>query len=234
MRLYCGTSGFSYDGWHGAFYPEDLPAEQRLPFYGARFDTVEINNTFYQMPKRPLMERWAAQVPDGFRFAVKSPKQITHIKKLKDCGDAVQFLVQAVAGLGARQGPLLFQLPPFLRKDAALLKDFVAALPVGCRAAFEFRHATWEDPEAETVLRDHGVALCLADMEDGATPALRSTATWGYLRLRRPEYTDQELAAWVERVRAQPWQEVFVFFKHEDAGLAPKLATRFREKFGLA
>ena len=232
MRLHCGTSGFAYDGWTGPFYPADLPDDERLQFYGSRLDTVEINNTFYQMPKRPLMERWATQVPEGFRFAVKAPKQITHIKKLKDCGDAVQFLVQAVGGLGVRQGPLLFQLPPFLKQDVGLLRDFCAALPPGTRAAFEFRHASWEDAATEQVLRDHGVALCLADMEDGDTPALRATADWGYLRLRRPDYSDAELTAWVARVRAMPWQEVFVFFKHEDAGLAPQLATRYRAGFG--
>ena len=230
MKLRVGTSGYSYKEWVGNFYPPKTPARQMLARYAERLDTVEINNTFYRMPTAPMLEKWNAEVPEHFRFVLKAPRRITHDRKLQDVDDLVRGLIDAAAVLGARLGPFLFQLPPFYRKNLEVLGDFLGRLgPV--RAAFEFRHETWfEDPVYE-LLRAHGAALCLADTEEGEPPQV-ATAPWGYLRLRRPDYDDARLSAWAERVRAQPWEEAYVFFKHEDEGKGPELAGRFRELAG--
>jgi uncharacterized protein YecE (DUF72 family) len=231
MDLRVGTSGFSYDAWRGSFYPDDLPAAEMLRFYGEQLDSVEINNTFYRMPKAPVLEGWAEKVPASFSFALKAPRRITHIKKLGGAEDDVAYLYRVAAALGDRRGPVLFQLPPYLRKDASLLRDFVAGLPDGHRAAFEFRHRSWLDEETFDVLRASGAALCVADAGEETDAPLVATAAFGYLRLRREAYDEGALAGWAERVRAQPWERVHVFFKHEDAGVGPALAARFRSLF---
>jgi uncharacterized protein YecE (DUF72 family) len=225
MILRVGTSGYSYKQWVGNFYPPKTPAHQMLRYYASQLGTVEINNTFYRMPTAAMVGKWAGEVPEHFRFVLKAPKRITHERKLQQADDAVRALVDASSSLGERLGPLLFQLPPFFRKNAEVLREFLDRLaPV--RAAFEFRHETWFDDEVYELLRNHGAALCLADTEDGEPP-LEATAAWGYLRLRRPDYDDDALAKWAERVRARPWQEAYVFFKHEDEGKGPELAARF-------
>lgn len=229
MRLFSGTSGFSYDGWTGTFYPEDLPAHGRLAYYATKLPAVEINNTFYRMPRPELLARWAAGVPDGFRFALKAPQRITHVKRLKDASEEVRFLLGAARQLGAKLGPVLYGLPPNLKKDAPRLAAFLALLPSDTKTAFEFRNPTWLDPEVFALLRSAGAALCVADDEKGTTP-LEATAPWGYLRLRRADYTEADLAAWAGRVRGA-WDEAFVFFKHEEEGAAPALARRFTEMF---
>src|SRR5438874_2552791 len=165
MNLYVGTSGYSYKEWKGPFYPEDLGDKQMLRYYGERFRTVEINNTFYAMPKAPVLEGWASAVPADFKFVLKAPKRITHIQRLKDTGDSVSYLFQVAVALQERLGPILFQLPPNLQKDAARLRAFLALLPSQRRVAFEFRHASWFDDEVLGLLRDHGAALCLAEAE---------------------------------------------------------------------
>ncbi len=225
MKVLAGTSGYSYQEWVGSFYPPKLPANQMLRHYGERFGTVEINNTFYRMPQESVLGRWAAEVPAGFRFVLKAPKRITHEKKLQQVGDEVDYLRRTAAVLGEKQGPFLFQLPPFFRKDVPRLRDFLELLGPA-RAALEFRHESWLDDEVYALLRSHRAALCLADTEEGEPPGV-VTADWGYLRLRRPDYDDAELASWMKRVREQPWSEAFVFFKHEDAGKGPELAARF-------
>ncbi len=240
VRLLAGTSGYSYKEWKGSFYPESLPDRGMLAFYAERLPTVEINNTFYRLPQADVVRRWAAEVPEGFVFVVKAPQRITHHARLKDAEERVDFLWRAVSELGPHRGPLLFQLPPSLRKDVERLRTFLGHLPAECRAAFEFRHRSWDDEEVRAVLRAAGAALCNADVaEEGddappagaaaAEPELHATADWGYLRLRRPDYGEAELARWAERVAGAPWREAFVFFKHEDAGTAPRLAQRFRE-----
>jgi len=227
MKVRVGTSGYSYKEWVGSFYPPKMPANQMLRHYGERFGTVEINNTFYRMPTTTMLEKWTGEVPPDFRFVLKAPKRITHERKLQQVDDVVRFLIDASTVMGEKRGPFLFQLPPFFRKNATVLREFLEKLgPV--RAAFEFRHETWFDEDVYELLRDHGATLCLADTEDGEPP-LVATAGWGYLRLRRPDYGDAELALWARRLKEQPWEEVFVFFKHEDEGKGPQLAARFIE-----
>ena len=224
-RVRVGTSGFSYAEWKGTFYPEKLPASRMLAYYAERLSAVEINNTFYRMPTEKLLSGWAQQVPDDFAFVLKAPRRITHELRLREAGETARAFAERAAPLGPRLGPALFQLPPFLRKDAALLADFCAALPAGLRAAFEFRHDSWFGDDVYDVLRARGAALCVADSEDLATP-LVATAPWGYLRLRRQDYVDQDIATWAGRIQAQSWDETFVFFKHEDSGAGPALAAK--------
>jgi uncharacterized protein YecE (DUF72 family) len=228
MRVYIGTSGFSYAPWRGSFYPEKLPAAKMLAYYAERLDAVEINNTFYRMPAPEMLGKWAAETPAGFQFALKSPRRITHEKKLADVADSLTRLREAAATLGDRLGPVLFQLPPFMKKDLPRLQEFVAQLPPGLRAALEFRHESWFSPDVYDALRARDAALCLAESEELATP-VEETSSWGYLRLRRQDYDDAALASWAERLRARGWQTAYVFFKHEDEGKGPKLAARFRE-----
>jgi uncharacterized protein YecE (DUF72 family) len=230
VRTFIGTSGFSYPAWRGTFYPEKLPAARMLGFYAERLETVEINNTFYRMPKAEILRGWADKTPSGFRFAPKAPQQITHRQRLQGSADAVAFFFAATAALGDKLGPTLFQLPPFFRKDLARLTEFLAVLPAGVRAAFEFRHASWFSDDVYEALRARGASLCLADSEDLATPVV-ATAGWGYLRLRRVDYDESALAAWRDRLNAQAagWTEAFVYFKHEDGARGPKLAARLGE-----
>ena len=227
MNLYVGTSGYSYKEWKGTFYPEDLPDKQMLRFYGERFRSVEINNTFYRMPKASVLEAWAKEVPADFMFVLKASQRITHHQRLKDADDSVSYLLEVAGALKERLGPLLFQLPPYLRKDAPRLREFLALLPSDRRAAFEFRHQSWFDDEVFGLLRDHRAVLCIAEAENDLEIPFVSTADWGYLRLRRPDYGDAELKAWAERVREQKWREAFIFFKHEEEGKGPEMAKRF-------
>jgi uncharacterized protein YecE (DUF72 family) len=229
MQLRAGTSGYSYKEWKGNFYPADLPDASMLRFYAERFSTVEINNTFYRMPAGKMLLNWSSQVPDGFAFVLKVPRRITHDKRLKNVEDDIAYLVKTAAVLERKRGPLLFQLPPFFRKDLPGLQDFLGRLPREVQAALEFRHQSWFDEEVFGVLREHNAALCLADADSELEIPFVATAAWGYLRLRREDYSDKDLRAWGKRVQEQPWKEAFVFFKHEDAGKGPQLATRFLE-----
>ena len=227
MKLYAGTSGYAYQEWKGSFYPADLPARRMLNFYATQLRTVEINNTFYRMPTASLLRGWAEEVADDFRFALKAPQRITHLARLVDTDEATGYLLDVAGTLGDRLGALLFQLPPNLKKDAARLDAFLALLRPPWRAAFEFRHASWFDDDVFERLRAHRAALCIADAEGGLEVPWVATADWGYLRLRRPGYDDAALKAWAKRVRREDWQQVFVFFKHEEAGRGPQLAQRF-------
>jgi len=228
MRVLAGTSGFSYKEWKGSFYPEDLPAERMLAYYAERLPAVEVNNTFYRMPKPALLESWAAEVPAEFRFVLKASQRITHFKRLKEAGSEVEYFFGVASTLKERLGPALFQLPPNLKKDLPRLEGFLQTLPAGARAAFEFRHASWFEDDVFGALRARGAALCVAEDEELATP-LVATADWGYLRLRRQDYDAGAVTAWAAKVKAQPWTEAFVFFKHEDAGSGPRLAAEFLE-----
>jgi uncharacterized protein YecE (DUF72 family) len=229
MRLLTGTSGYSYKEWKGSFYPDDLPAAKMLPFYAEHFRTVEINNTFYRMPKADTIRTWGAQVPDGFTFAIKASRRITHNARLRNAGDSLMFLCEQAAALGDKLGPLLFQLPPNLKVDVDRLREFLALMPANRRAAFEFRHPSWHDEPVFAALRDHNAALVTADTEadDRDAAQIVATADWGYLRLRRCDYTDDHLADWARRIAAQPWTDAYVYFKHEDEGTGPALAKRF-------
>jgi len=218
MEIRVGTSGYSYREWKGSFYPEKLKNADMLRYYAERFSSVEINNTFYRMPKASVLEAWAEQVPTDFLFVLKASQQITHRKRLKDAGEPLAYLLETADVLGDRRGPLLFQLPPNLKMDLDRLRGFLALLPEGRPFAFEFRHETWVDDEVHSTLRERNCALVCADTEtsgeDGAP--IVPTADWGYLRLRRCDYTAAELQPWADRIRAQPWERAFVFFKHED------------------
>ncbi len=232
MKVYTGTSGFSYKPWKGAFYPEGLPDRDMLAYYSTRLTTVEINNTFYRMPKPELLAGWASKVPEDFRFVIKAPKTITHRARLRESSEALRHLWKALDELGEKLGAVLFQLPPTLRLDLELLERFLEALPdAGC-AAFEFRHASWIEPEVQELLGARGAVVCVADMEQGIAVPLESDAPWGYLRLRREAYTDEELAGWAERLSRTRWKRAFVFFKHEDAGAAPQMALRMAQALG--
>jgi uncharacterized protein YecE (DUF72 family) len=229
MNLYVGTSGYSYKEWKGPFYPEDLPDKQMLRYYGERFSSVEINNTFYRMPTSSVLEAWAAEVPADFKFVLKAPQRITHFQRLKDAHDSVSYLLDVAGVLKDRLGPVLFQLPPDFKKDTARLREFLAFLPPQRRLTFEFRHQSWFDHEVLGILRDHHAVLCIAEAENDLVIPFVSTADWGYLRLRRPDYGDAELSTWAKRVQDQKWSDAFVFFKHEDEGKGPQLAKRFLE-----
>jgi uncharacterized protein YecE (DUF72 family) len=229
MNLYVGTSGYSYKEWKGSFYPDDLPEKEMLRFYGERFRAVEINNTFYRMPKGSTLEAWTKDVPSDFQFVLKAPQRITHIQRLKEAGDSVSYLLQVAGVLKEQLGPLLFQLPPYLKKDLPRLRDFLALLPPERRIAFEFRHQSWFDEELVSLLREHRAVLCMAEAENDLEIPFVSTADWGYLRLRRPDYGDAELKTWAARVRDQGWRDAFVFFKHEEEGKGPQMARRYLE-----
>jgi uncharacterized protein YecE (DUF72 family) len=229
VELHVGTSGYSYKEWKGPFYPEDLSAKDMLSYYGERLNSVEINNTFYRLPKASVLESWASQVPHTFRFSIKASRRITHFTRLKEeSRDPTEYLLSTVTALGERLGVLLFQLPPNLKKDVPRLTGFLEMLPEGTPAAFEFRHDTWKDEEVYDVLRKRDMAYVCADTdESGTDEPLVTTAGWGYLRLRRPDYEDADLGRWAEAIAASGWRRAFVFFKHEDEGAGPRLAGRF-------
>jgi uncharacterized protein YecE (DUF72 family) len=228
MEIRAGTSGYSYKEWLGSFYPEKLPARQMLAYYAERLPAVEINNTFYRLPKESVVASWGAQVPDAFRFAIKASQRITHMKRLKDASDETTYFLRTVATLGDKLGVSLFQLPPNLRADRDRLARFLELLPEGTRAAFEFRHASWLEPEIVELLRARDLALVVADTDEApADGELVATASFGYLRLRRAAYDSVQIAAWAERIARQRWSEVFVLFKHEDEAAGPRFASEF-------
>jgi len=226
MNVLVGTSGFAYPAWKGSFYPSDMKAKDMLHYYASQFRSVEINNTFYRMPKETLLQQWAEQVPDEFTFVLKAPQRITHMMRLKEVEEPVSVFLKRAGALGPKLGPLLFQLPPSMKKDMGRLTAFLAQLPADRRVAFEVRHESWYDDEVYDALRARDVALCIADAEDFQTPFV-ATAGWGYLRLRRVQYSEAALKTWCERITSQPWRDAFVFFKHEDEATGPRLARQF-------
>ena len=229
MKIRAGTSGWSYKEWKGHFYPEKIAAKDMLRFYAQHFGTVEVNNTFYRMPKPEAIAAWAAEVPEDFQFVLKASKRITHDRRLGDVAESVDYMLRGAATLGARLGPFLVQLPPNFKKDLERLRNFLGMLPAGTRAAFEFRHESWFDDEVYGVLREARQAWCIADTGEDGDPPFVATTDWGYLRLRKVEYTEDDLTNWAEEIQAQSWSEAYVFFKHEDEGTGPKLAMRFME-----
>ena len=229
VRVLTGTSGYSYAEWKGNFYPEKMAARDMLRYYAERFPTVEINNTFYRMPKEALLNGWAEQVPESFTFVIKASKRITHDQRLKECDELLGYLFRVTSTLGPRLGPLLFQLPPNFKKDVPRLQSFFDAMPERRRVAVEFRHASWFDDEVFETLRSRGAALCVADTGEEPAAPLVATTDWGYLRLRRENFSDDELRDWATRIREQPWRDAYVFLKHEEEGKGPKLAGRLME-----
>ena len=229
MSFYVGTSGYSYKEWKGSFYPEKLPAKDMLPYYSQRLPAVELNNTFYRMPKLEMVQSWKAQAPDNFRFSVKASQRITHFKRLKEAEAETSYMLETVGALGPALGVVLFQLPPNMKKDLERLEAFLNHLPKTTPAAFEFRHPTWFDDDVLALLRSRNRPLCVSDTDDLPTNQIDKTADWGYLRLRRVHYSDEDLAEWVRRINAQDWKDSYIFFKHEDEATGPKLAAKFIE-----
>ena len=223
MRLLAGTSGYSYKEWLGHFYPEKLAANAMLRYYGERFETVEINNTFYRMPAEAVLAHWVEETPEHFTFTLKAPKKITHDQRLKDAESNVAEFLRRCDSLGQKLGPVLFQLPHWLRKDVPRLRDFLALLGSGRRVAFDFRNDTWHDDSVYDALRSHGAMFCVTDNEEGETPFV-VTANCGYLRLRRTHYDEAELAAWAQRIASQRLACTYVYFMHEDEALGCRFA----------
>jgi uncharacterized protein YecE (DUF72 family) len=231
MKLWAGASGYAFKEWKGSFYPDKIATDAMLAYYAARLPSVEINASFYATPKAEVLARWASVTPETFRFAIKAPKRITHEARLAAdaCADALAYLYKNLADLGAKRGPVLYQLPPYLRKDLPRLRDFLQLLPAGHQAAFEFRHTSWFDDAVYDLLRSAGAVLCVSEREDGGPPPLVCTADWGYIRLRLEEYSDADLAAWAERIAAAPWLKAHVYFMHEPT--APAYAAALLKRW---
>jgi uncharacterized protein YecE (DUF72 family) len=228
--IWVGTSGYNYPEWRGTFYPEKLAAAKMLPYYAERFPTVEINYTFYRAPNEQILEGWSGATPERFKLTLKAPKRITHDARLRDCADRVRQFLETASVLGAKLGALLFQLPPNLKKDIALLDAFLDTFPPRVCAAFEFRHASWLDDEVYGRLRARNLALCVADSEKLQTPA-EITADYAYFRLRDEGYTPDDIARWADVIRAKTSEcrDVFVYFKHEESGKGPEFARMLME-----
>jgi uncharacterized protein YecE (DUF72 family) len=229
LRLWIGTSGFQYPEWKGKFYPEKMPPAQMLAFYSAHFATTEINYTFRRIPAEKTVLNWSAIAPLQFRFSFKAPQRITHFAKLRECAEVLKVFYAAIAVAEEKVGPVLFQLPATFKKDAEVLRAFLADLPLGLKAAFEFRHESWFDPEIFTCLSDANAALCIAENEELTTPSV-ATADFGYLRLRREDYKGTKIKRWSKWIdqQASKWAEAFVYFKHEEHAVGPKFAKEMQ------
>ncbi|MDQ6859863.1 MAG: DUF72 domain-containing protein [Verrucomicrobiota bacterium] len=230
MELWIGTSGFQYAEWKGTFYPEVMPTAKMLPYYAERFTTTEINYSFHRIPSAKTMEAWWKATPARFKFSLKAPQKITHWAKLRNCGDNLRYFHQVICDLEKKLGCVLFQLPPTLKKDVPLLESFLVDVPDGMRAAIEFRDPAWLSDDVFELLKKKNLALCIADSEKLATPDI-ATADYGYLRLRREDYQDADIARWAEAVRRHEgeWSDAFIYFKHEESGIGPKFAKRMME-----
>ena len=228
MKLLAGTSGYAFKEWKGAFYPKDLKDDGMLGFYASKFPAVEINNTFYRLPKENVLRDWAAQVPDTFTFALKASQRITHYSRLKeDCADTVDFLLRNTALLGDRLGPILFQLPPNLKMDANRFRGFLGLLPSDRRYVFEFRHESWFSDVIYDAMRERDIAMCIIEQDEFKCPVV-STASWGYLRLHRLDYDKAAIDEWAKCVTAQGWNDTYVFFKHDEGlGSGPPAVSSF-------
>ena len=232
--IWIGTSGYNYPEWKGSFYPATLKAAEMLPYYAARFPTVEINYTFYRMPNESTVAKWAAETPSPYKLTLKAPRRITHDSRLRNCGELVAGFCRVAGTLGDKLGALLFQLPPNLKKDLGLFDAFIAELPPKVCAAFEFRHQSWLDEDVFERLKARNLALCIADSEKMSTP-VRVTADYAYFRLRDEGYTPDDIRRWATVVarEASACRDVFVYFKHEEEGKGPEFARLFREEAGV-
>ncbi|MBI3781782.1 MAG: DUF72 domain-containing protein [Deltaproteobacteria bacterium] len=226
-RFWVGTSGYNYKEWRGNFYPSDLSEQDMLKYYAQRLTTVEINYTFYRMPTVRVLQGWAKETPESFMLTLKAPRRITHDLRLRDASDPLTYFCDTAKVLKSKLGAMLFQLPPFLKKDVSRLEDFLHQLPPGFRPAFEFRNSTWFADDVYECMRRFDVALCVSDREEHSAP-LERTANFGYFRLRRPEYSDADLVKWAQHLvdASSSWEDIFVYFKHEAAGKGPALAEK--------
>jgi uncharacterized protein YecE (DUF72 family) len=234
MAIWVGTSGYNYPEWKGSFYPEKLPAAQMLPYYAERLSTVEINYTYYRTPNKKILAGWNTATPERFKLTLKAPKRITHDARLKDCADRLQYFIDTAESLGPKLGALLFQLPPNFKQDLQVFDAFLESFPARIVAAFEFRHGSWLNDEVYRRLEARNLALCIADSETMATP-VRITADYAYFRLRDEGYTPADLARWAQTIRDRTdgCKDVFVYFKHEEAGTGPQFARILKEQLGL-
>ena len=228
--IWIGTSGYNYPEWKGSFYPDTLPASKMLPYYSERFPTVEINYTFYRAPNEKILKGWDQATPGRFKLTLKAPRRITHDARLRDCGDRVHQFLETASILGPKLGALLFQLPPYLKKDVALFDAFLEAFPPRVCAAFEFRHVSWLDDEIYSRLRSRNLALCVADSQKLSTP-IELTADYGYFRLRDEGYTPDDIERWAGTIqeRTRQCRDVYVYFKHEESGKGPEFAHLLTE-----
>ncbi|HEV8440903.1 MAG TPA: DUF72 domain-containing protein [Methylomirabilota bacterium] len=229
VTVLVGTSGYNYPEWRGSFYPAGFAASKMLGYYAERFSTVEINYTFYRMPTAKTITGWDTGTPSAFCFALKASRRITHDRRLKDVDEPLRYFLDTARRLGAKLGPILFQLPPNFKKDLSRLGDLLVQLPADLRYAFEFRHPSWFAEDVYGLLRGKNAALCIADTGDGTTPVV-ATGDFGYLRLRDEGYSDVELREWsetVKRLGSSEWRDAFVYFKHEESGAGPAFAERF-------
>ena len=228
MRLHVGTSGYNFPEWKGSFYPPKLPSAKWLEFYAQQLGTVEINYTFYRMPNAKTIAGWNAATPEGFAFVLKVPQRITHIARLRNVDEPLRAFLELIRKLYAKLGAVLFQLPPNFKKDIARLGDVLTQFPTDVRAACEFRHASWWSDDVYELLRSTNTALCIAHTEEGTTP-LVATADFGYIRLRDEGYSETDLREWKQKIQAvgETWTDAYVFFKHEEKGMGPKLAREF-------
>jgi uncharacterized protein YecE (DUF72 family) len=228
VNVRAGTSGYAFKEWKGAFYPKELKDDGMLGYYASKFPTVEINNTFYRLPKENVLLDWAAQVPETFTFALKASQRITHHARLKEeAADTVDFLLRNIKALGSRLGPILFQLPPNLKKDVERFRGFLGLLPSDKRYVFEFRHESWFDDKVFDAMRERDIAMCVAEQDDFKCPVV-CTASWGYLRLHRLDYDEAALGVWARCVTAQSWTDAYVFFKHDEGvGSGPPAVSTF-------
>lgn len=228
MKIFVGTSGYSYQEWKGRFYPAKISPREMLRFYASRFTAVEINNTFYRFPKASVLESWAEQVPEDFVFGFKAPQVITHLQRLKEVGEQTEYFFRTLSVLDRKLGPVLFQFPKSFHGDRGVLEDFLPLIPGNFPCAFEFRHPSWFKEEILDLLHKWGCSLCLADTDENPAKEIVSTASWGYLRLRRAAYTEADLSQWLDHILSQNWEKAFVFFKHEEEAKGPEMALRFR------
>jgi len=235
VAIWVGTSGYNYPEWRGSFYPEKFATTKMLPFYAERLSTVEINYTFYRSPTPAILAGWSQQTPQTFKFTLKAPKRITHDARLRDCAEPLGRFVGTAATHGPKLGMLLFQLPPFFKKDLAVLDAFLEALPREASAAFEFRHHSWLDDEVFARLKARNLALCIADSEKSSTP-IEITADCAYFRLRDEGYTPRDIERWARTIedRTSGCRDVFVYFKHEEAGKGPQFARQLKDALGLS
>jgi uncharacterized protein YecE (DUF72 family) len=231
MKIYTGTSGFAVKEWKGKFYPEKIPPKEMLRFYAEHFRTVEINNTFYHMPMANVLISWAEQVPLDFVFALKAPQVITHIKRLHSVSSETGYLFKSLSVLGRKLGPVLFQFPKSFRADRPSLEAFLHLIPATAACAFEFRSPSWLNDGIPDLLHEKGFTLCIEDADEEPAQEIISTSQWGYLRLRRSNYSDADLLQWMEKILSQKWEKAFVYFKHEDEARGPEMARRFQELF---
>lgn len=224
-----GTSGYSYKQWRGRFYADGLPDTELLRYYGTRFAALEMNHTFYRSTSVRQLQGWAKEVPDHFTFSLKAPRRITHDLRLRDAADLAADFCETARALRHKLGALLFQVPPFLKRDTPRLEDFLHQLPPGFRVAFEFRNATWFADDVFDALRHFGVALCVVESPERMVP-LEVTADFGYFRLRNPDYADADLAASAARIQAAAaaWSDVFIYFKQEAEAQGPVFASKLR------